>query len=102
MKAHNLILLFAICLSVLGCTNPKKVFVNGANAKENVEKIKTELDSTTAYKFEEAYKYVLMMDAVGKKGDLQIIMDYSKKYEYLTLGDILDKVNSEEEYKEEE
>ena len=56
MKTQNLLLLMAIAISVIGCTNPKKVLVNDENAKENVDKIKTELDSTTAFKFEDAYK----------------------------------------------
>jgi len=97
MKAQNLLFLLLITISLLGCSNPKEVLVNDENAKENVDKIKAGLDFPTAEKFEKAYKDVLLFDALGENGDFIIINVYSKKFEYLTLGDILDKVNSEKE-----
>jgi hypothetical protein len=85
--------LFVLFLAIIfiGCSNPLNVRVDDPKALQSVEAIMSTLPAETAKEFKKEYKDVLILGVVAN-GEVAIIDRYLKKYEYLTLGDLLDVV----------
>lgn len=88
MKKKYLTIIFGIFI-LFSCTNPKEVLVKDKDSRKYVNEIKSGLDSKTAIKFEENYKQVLMWGELGEKGRAAIAKNYGERYEFLTLGYLL-------------
>ena len=78
--------------NLIGCKDPTSIKVNDEHASEYVKSISQDLDSATASEFKAEFKFLMQLNAAG--GDLAIISRYSKKYEHIELGDILEEVQS--------
>ena len=87
-------IIFIILITILySCSKPKDIKVDSKKANEYVEIICNELDSITANNFKEEFKRVLIISTV-ERGKATIIKQYSIQYKFLTLGDILNKVQN--------
>jgi hypothetical protein len=83
-----------IILTTLSCTSDLERKLADKNGHEYFEKIANSLDSFKSY-FEDEYKRVLWHSENGQKGQKQIILDYSTKYEDLTFARVLEKAEKE-------
>ena len=87
-----------IFLFLVSCTNNMKVKVSDENALKYVDKICEKLDSTQCKNFKTNFKNVLMLGEYGTEARVFIISHFGKKYENLTLEDILNNPLQQEEY----
>ena len=87
-------IILIILIGLNSCTDPKNVKVDNKDASKYVNIIASELDSAAAEEFKSDYRMVLALAEYGSVGKMKIIFLYSKKYEDLTLRDLILK-NSE-------
>ena len=79
-----------------GCTNGYETRVADPNSFSAMEKLKSELDSSKAKSFHYFYKEILILRE-DSRGNMAIPAIYGKRFSDVTLGDLLERVESREE-----
>ena len=79
-----------------GCTNGYETRVADRNSFSAMEKLKGELDSSKAKSFHYFYKEILIVSE-DPRGNAAITAIYGKRFSDVTLGDLLERVESMEE-----
>ena len=92
----KIIFLFTILIIIISCNSNLNVKLSSENVFESIEDLCIDIGDEKCEKLKERYK-VISIARLYKKGEAAIIMIYGKQYKDLTLQDLMNKIEDDED-----
>ena len=85
------------CAVFTSCTDPQNINISDDDASPYIKELATELDSATFQELDEEYRNLHLIYALKPNAaEAWAIKVYGKKFEHLTIGDLLRNIEKRE------